>query len=142
MDAVLTKKWFPTSQLVDATTTTNEVKDIRNALMHASNFTMTTADTKTHIQAMIRLLEQPALQRYQCASDAIDDLNKIDSIDLDVTDRSVLQTERDMWKDSLTELDSKQSRLTEECVQNCAARLMTRTHKSNTDSCVLSSSKN
>lgn len=54
-----------------------QVRSIRNNLMHSADFAVTTPDMKTHIHAMITLLQEPAVWAYQCARDAIGDLRDV-----------------------------------------------------------------
>jgi len=45
--------------------------------MHSADSAVKTPDMKAHIQAMITLLQEPALSTYQCATDAINDLRQV-----------------------------------------------------------------
>ncbi|KAI0230309.1 hypothetical protein LSAT2_019317, partial [Lamellibrachia satsuma] len=87
------------------------VRDIRNACMHSSDFSVTTPDMKAHIQAMITLLLEPRVWAYQCAKDAVDDLRQIELLDLAVNDDKVLQYERITWGQKLTALDQQHKAL-------------------------------
>ncbi|KAI0220940.1 hypothetical protein LSAT2_027606 [Lamellibrachia satsuma] len=66
--------------------------------MHSANFRFADAHMRTHLQCMIDLLQEPALQNYTAVNLAINEINQIQNADIDINDAAVIQQERNTWK--------------------------------------------
>ncbi|KAI0207310.1 hypothetical protein LSAT2_008034 [Lamellibrachia satsuma] len=53
------------------------VRTTRNAVMHSPHFNFAAADMKTHLQCMVDLLQESALQKYPAAQNAITEINLV-----------------------------------------------------------------
>ena len=58
-------------------TLVSQVRDVRNDVMHSGNFEFADADMKKHLRCMVDLLLEPALQNYNEANTAINEINKV-----------------------------------------------------------------
>ncbi|KAI0238313.1 hypothetical protein LSAT2_011015 [Lamellibrachia satsuma] len=74
------------------------VRTTRNAVMHSPHFNFAAADMKTHLQCMVDLLQESALQKYPAAQNAITEINLIENANINISDAAVLQHERSIWK--------------------------------------------
>ncbi|KAI0239465.1 hypothetical protein LSAT2_009802 [Lamellibrachia satsuma] len=82
------------------------VRDVRNAVMHSAKFEVTSADLTAYLTTMTTLLQEPAVHKYASARRGIVEINKIETLSLDVNAAAVNQLERSMWKAMVEEQTS------------------------------------